>query len=336
MSRDSCERCPELRHLPGHGSPGTPCRAHLAAPPKCPLWWWKVGGHAQGDGWALRSARTRRAGERQRASAPDLVAESRLLQRWRSGDVVAPRAPTVRTDVFLSWRRGRGWFCQKGPESIEASICRMADVRRLLQADHVAMDSVLRPVGRLDVSEDEGVDSTQVLPTGAVTLLLTDIEGSTRMWEASEELATIAVARHHALLDAAVSLHGGVRPLEQGEGDSVVAAFARPSDALAAALDAQRAFADEQWPEGAAVRVRIGLHTGEIALRDVRNSLTPTEERIVALAAEGLTNPQIAERMFIARGTVKVHLSHVFAKLGVSTRAELAGEATRRAVERAR
>ncbi len=59
-------------------------------------------------------------------------------------------------------------------------------------------------------------------------------------------------------------------------------------------------------------------------------SLTPTEQRIVALVAVGLTNPQIAERMFIARGTVKVHLSHVFAKLGVSTRAELAAQATKR------
>jgi DNA-binding CsgD family transcriptional regulator len=59
-------------------------------------------------------------------------------------------------------------------------------------------------------------------------------------------------------------------------------------------------------------------------------SLTPTELRIVALVATGLTNPQIAERMFIARGTVKVHLTHVFTKLGVSTRAELAGQATKR------
>ena len=59
-------------------------------------------------------------------------------------------------------------------------------------------------------------------------------------------------------------------------------------------------------------------------------NLTPTERRIVALVAAGLTNPQIAERMFIARGTVKVHLSHVFAKLAVSTRAELAAQATKR------
>ncbi len=55
------------------------------------------------------------------------------------------------------------------------------------------------------------------------------------------------------------------------------------------------------------------------------------ENQVVGLAAEGLTNPQIAERLFVARGTVKIHLSHIFSKLGVSTRAELASAATRRA-----
>jgi predicted ATPase/DNA-binding CsgD family transcriptional regulator len=60
-------------------------------------------------------------------------------------------------------------------------------------------------------------------------------------------------------------------------------------------------------------------------------SLTPTELQVVALVAGGLTNPQIGQRMFISRGTVKVHLSHIFAKLGVANRAELAAEATRRA-----
>ena len=59
-------------------------------------------------------------------------------------------------------------------------------------------------------------------------------------------------------------------------------------------------------------------------------SLTPTELQVVELAAEGLSNPEIARRLFIARGTVKTHLTHVFAKLGLTTRASLAAEATRR------
>jgi predicted ATPase/DNA-binding CsgD family transcriptional regulator len=59
-------------------------------------------------------------------------------------------------------------------------------------------------------------------------------------------------------------------------------------------------------------------------------SLTPTELQVVRLAAEGLSNPEIASRLFIARGTVKTHMTHVFAKLGQTTRAGLAAEATRR------
>ena len=60
------------------------------------------------------------------------------------------------------------------------------------------------------------------------------------------------------------------------------------------------------------------------------SSLTPTEAKVVALVAEGLTNPQVGERLFISRHTVDTHLRHVYAKLGVSNRAELAAQAGRR------
>ena len=88
------------------------------------------------------------------------------------------------------------------------------------------------------------------MPSGIVTFFLSDVEGSTRLWEGDEGTMGAAIARHYELLDAAITLNGGVRPVEQGEGDSVVGAFANPSDAVAAALHAQRAFADEPWPEG--------------------------------------------------------------------------------------
>ncbi|MBV8347757.1 MAG: adenylate/guanylate cyclase domain-containing protein, partial [Mycolicibacterium sp.] len=68
-----------------------------------------------------------------------------------------------------------------------------------------------------------------LLPTGTVTLLLADVEGSTRLWQAQPEQMTAAIALlDHALADA-VATHGGVRPVEQGEGDSFVIAFARAS-----------------------------------------------------------------------------------------------------------
>jgi predicted ATPase len=80
-----------------------------------------------------------------------------------------------------------------------------------------------------------------------------------------------AVARHYELLDQAVAAHGGVRPVEQGEGDSVVAAFSLASDAVAAALAAQRALQGEGWPAATPVRVRVAVHTGEAELRDGGN-----------------------------------------------------------------
>ena len=88
------------------------------------------------------------------------------------------------------------------------------------------------------------------LPTGTVTFLLTDVEGSTRAFETDAAGAAAAIARHYELIGEAVDRHGGVRPVEQGEGDSVVAAFSRATDALAAALDAQRALSNERWPDG--------------------------------------------------------------------------------------
>ncbi len=115
-------------------------------------------------------------------------------------------------------------------------------------------------------------EPTFVLPSGTVTFLLTDIEGSTRMWgEETPEDMTGVVLRHLEILGDAVAGHGGVRPQEQGEGDSIVAAFARPSDAVAAALAAQLALHAEPWATSRPPLVRMALHTGEAQLRDDAN-----------------------------------------------------------------
>lgn len=118
------------------------------------------------------------------------------------------------------------------------------------------------PVGAEE--ESEGFS----LPMGTVTFLLTDVEGSSRLWEIARDGMARAIPRHYEILAEAIARWRGVRPLEQGEGDSVVAAFARASDAVAAAVDAQLALAAEEWPEAAPLRVRIALHTGEAELRD--------------------------------------------------------------------
>jgi predicted ATPase/class 3 adenylate cyclase len=113
-------------------------------------------------------------------------------------------------------------------------------------------------------------DSTLV-PVGTVTMLLTDVEGSTRLWEEHADAMRVAIRRHHELAYEQIESHGGYRPPDQGEGDSVFAVFADAPSALACALDLQRALAAEPWPEAAELRVRMALHTGGLELRDGRN-----------------------------------------------------------------
>src|SRR6266571_4207278 len=112
------------------------------------------------------------------------------------------------------------------------------------------------------------------LPSGTVTLLFTDIEGSTRLLHAlGGERYAAALAEHQRLLRAAFAAHAG-REVD-AQGDAFFVAFPRAVDAVQAAVAAQRALAAHPWPAGAAVRVRMGLHTGEP---------TPAGERYVGLA----------------------------------------------------
>ena len=86
------------------------------------------------------------------------------------------------------------------------------------------------------------------------------------------------------------------------------------------------------WHEAAAYARRARGERGRP--RHGWGGFTPTEERVVDLVAEGLTNPQIAERLLMGRGTVKTHLEHVFAKTGYRNRAELAAAASKRQSQR--
>jgi class 3 adenylate cyclase len=99
------------------------------------------------------------------------------------------------------------------------------------------------------------------LPTGTVTLLFTDIEGSTRLLQHTGERYTSLLEACRSLLRAAFLEFGGHEVDTQG--DAFFVAFARASDAVAAAAAGQRALFTHAWPEGATVRVRMGLHTGE-------------------------------------------------------------------------
>src|SRR4029079_2357475 len=104
------------------------------------------------------------------------------------------------------------------------------------------------------------------LPSGTVTFLFTDLEGSTRLWEEHPDAMRDALARHDQILHDAVTSHGGHVVKDLGDGVFVLCAAAH--DGVAAAVDGQRALEAEPWGEVVRLRVRVGLHTAEAQHRD--------------------------------------------------------------------
>ena len=122
------------------------------------------------------------------------------------------------------------------------------------------------------------------LPTGTVTFLFTDIEGSTQRWDAHREAMSAAVQRHDAIVRAAMDAHGGY--VFKTLGDAFCVAFARTDAAVAAALDFQRALAAEDFAAVGGLRVRVALHTGTADERD-SDYFGPAVNRVARLLSIG-------------------------------------------------
>jgi class 3 adenylate cyclase len=105
------------------------------------------------------------------------------------------------------------------------------------------------------------------LPEGVVTFLLTDVEGSTPLWETHTAAMSVALARHEELITEVVTSHRGRLIKSRGEGDSTLSVFVRATDAVAAALVLQQALARETWPDDIALPTRAAVHSGEAELR---------------------------------------------------------------------
>src|SRR5919107_398708 len=103
-------------------------------------------------------------------------------------------------------------------------------------------------------------------PTGTVTFLFTDIEGSTKLWENNPRAMQAWLARHDELLRWAIEEHGGY--IFKTVGDAFCATFPTAPDALEAALEIQRRLLSSEWEEGGPLFVRMALHTGAAAERD--------------------------------------------------------------------
>ncbi|MGH3085839.1 MAG: protein kinase domain-containing protein [Rubrobacteraceae bacterium] len=123
------------------------------------------------------------------------------------------------------------------------------------------------------------------IPTGTVTFLFTDIEGSTALWEGYPVQMQAALNRHDEIMRAAIEVHGGY--VFKTVGDACCAAFERTRDALRAALEAQRALFAESWTDPVRLRVRMALHTGAAEEERDGDYFGPTVNRVARLLSAG-------------------------------------------------
>ena len=139
------------------------------------------------------------------------------------------------------------------------------ELERLLAEDLAVLlsESFAGTAAGAEATAGAGAPAGEELPAGTVTFLLTDIEGSTRLWESVPESMELALKRHDRLLSEVIEGHGGTVISSRGEGDSFFAVFPGAVAAVEAAGACQLRLAAEEWPAGAVLRVRMGLHTGQ-------------------------------------------------------------------------
>ncbi len=122
------------------------------------------------------------------------------------------------------------------------------------------------------------------LPTGTVTFLFSDIEGSTQRWEQHRAAMDAAVKRHDALMRSAIEQHNGF--VFKTVGDAFCVAFARVSDAVTASIEAQRALSADDFSAVGGMPVRMGLHVGEASERN-GDYFGPAVNRVARLMSIG-------------------------------------------------
>jgi DNA-binding SARP family transcriptional activator/tetratricopeptide (TPR) repeat protein len=146
----------------------------------------------------------------------------------------------------------------------ELGIEPSSDVRRIEQAILEHDDAILLEPTPANTSPA----TASALPSGVVTFVLTDVVSSTRLWEQASAAMAHALEDHDAIVRDVVRSAGGVLLKARGEGDSTFSVFQRASDAVAAAAEMQVRLEHTEWPVGAAISVRIAVHSGEAIERD--------------------------------------------------------------------
>ncbi len=207
------------------------------------------------------------------------------LALGRHAEVVAQLEPLIAEHPYRERLRGQLMLalyrCDRQAEALQA----YQDARRTLVEElGIEPSERLRELERAILAQDRALAAPATVPatgddreassppaeqpTGVVTFLLTDIEGSSGMWESDAGAMAAALELHDELIAGTVEAHGGWLLKAKGEGDATLTVFLRASDAVACAVKLQRALHGAAWPGGLDVRVRVALHTGEAHERE--------------------------------------------------------------------
>ena len=206
------------------------------------------------------------------SSAPNAIGRRSGTPGFRAPELAADGAPSRASDIYALAATAFALLTGSPPagvlpswDGIDPAQAKQleAGIRRGL-----ATDPALRPATPGELVELLRSGWASTLPTGVVTLLLSDIEGSTSLWERDPAAMAEALVRHDELMTEHVEAHGGRLLKSMGEGDSTFSVFDSAPAALAAAVAATHALADETWPGDLPIAVRFGTHTGEVQQRD--------------------------------------------------------------------
>jgi class 3 adenylate cyclase/WD40 repeat protein/energy-coupling factor transporter ATP-binding protein EcfA2 len=212
--------------------------------------------------------------------------------RFRAPELEAGGPPSPLTDVYALAETAVALLGGSPPADVlpAREALHPAQAARLEAAIKagLAADPSRRPATPVELVERLGSGWGATLPAGVVTLCMSDIEGSTSLWENEPGAMAEALVRHDELIAGVVEAHGGHFLKSMGEGDSTASVFESAAAAVRAAIAASHALTGEPWPADLPIRARFGLHTGEAQRRgDVYFGTNPNLAARVRGAGDG-------------------------------------------------
>ena len=205
------------------------------------------------------------------SSTPEMEDKHRGTAGFRAPELLAGASPSRASDVYALAATAYALLTGAPSSGLEPSwegldTVQAASLATAIRAG-LAADPADRPATPGELVERLRSGWASTLPTGVLTFVMSDVEGSTALWDTQPEAMAGALVRHFELIAGVVDTHGGHFLESMGEGDSTVSVFESASAAVRAAIDATRVLAEVTWADGTSLRARFGLHTGEAKMR---------------------------------------------------------------------